>query len=125
MIKISVRGNYEKTTKFLMKASKLNFKGILAKYGAKGVDSLASATPKDTGDTASKWNYEISMRSSGFTITWSNSNKEFGAPVAILLQYGHGLQNGGFVQGRDYINPAMRPIFETIAQDLFKEVSEL
>ncbi len=122
-IKVLQKGDFSKTYKFLTHVSKKDFRDILEKWGQAGVDALASATPKDTGETASSWGYEVRKFFNHATITWTNSNIVDGIPVVILIQYGHGLKGGGFVQGRDFINPALLPIFENIADSVWKEVT--
>lgn len=122
MIVIKQRGNFNKTEKFLKKVSKKSFLHILEKYAKDGVVALSSATPVDSGKTSESWDYEIHTDKKGYSITWTNSNVVDGVPIAIILQYGHGTKNGGYVQGRDYINPALRPIFDKIANDAWKEV---
>ena len=97
----------------------------LDKYGKEGVAALASATPVDTGLTASSWSYEIKQKNGSISISFKNSNIQNGVPIAIILQYGHGTRNGGWVQGRDYINPAIQPIFDRIANDAWREVTKL
>ncbi|MDD6486624.1 MAG: hypothetical protein PUF61_06765, partial [Spirochaetales bacterium] len=97
----------------------------LDKFGQAGVDALAAATPKDSGKTASCWYYEITHRNGSSSISFHNSNIQNGVPIAIILQYGHGTRNGGYVQGRDYINPAIRPLFDKIADNAWKEVTKL
>ena len=99
--------------------------GNLDKYGREGVAALASATPVDTGLTASSWRYEIQHRNDSVSIAFYNDNIQNGVPIAIILQYGHGTRNGGYVQGRDYINPAIKPIFDKITEDAWKEVTRL
>lgn len=99
--------------------------GLLDKYGRKGVDALVSATPVDSGKTAGSWDYEIVNRKGSATIRFTNSNIVNGCPIAIILQYGHGTRNGGWVEGRDYINPALRPIFDELAEKAWKEVTKL
>lgn len=121
MIRFRHRGNFHNTEKLLTKASKANYMSILKKYGDAGVRALASATPKESGKTASSWAYQIEGGRGGYTITWINTNINDGVPIAIILQLGHGTGTGGFVQGRDYINPAIRPIFDQLANDLYKE----
>jgi hypothetical protein len=116
------RGNFNKTENFLEKAKKTDFFTILEKYGEAGVAALASATPVDTGLTASSWSYEIHQDSDDCAIYWTNSNVNNYVNIAIILQYGHGTRNGGYVQGRDYINPAIRPIFDEIAEAAWREV---
>lgn len=96
---------------------------ILSKYGEMGVLALSRATPKESGETARSWSYEIEKTDSGYRLVWKNSHVNKGVPIAIILQYGHGTRNGGYVQGRDYINPALRPIFDGIAADSWKEMT--
>ena len=95
---------------------------ILEHYGQKGVDALAAATPKDTGKTAESWVYQIEQTGSGWAIVWSNTNVYRGINIAIILQYGHGTGTGGYVQGRDYINPAIQPIFDEMVEKIWKEL---
>lgn len=125
MIKFKHRGNFNNTERFLKGAKSLQFDAILRQYAIQGVNALKINTPKDSGETAAAWDYEILKRSTGVTITWTNSHLEDGLPIVILLQYGHGTRSGTFVEGRDFINPAMRPIFDTIAENLWKEVTSL
>lgn len=124
-IKVRHKGNFDKTMKWLMNAKERKFNDILDKYGKLGVEALAAATPKDTGLTAASWNYEIHYSNNKFTIVWTNDNMaERGMPVALLIQYGHGTKDGGYVQGIDYINPALTPIFDKLANDAWKEVTK-
>nr|DAV74264.1 MAG TPA: type I neck protein [Caudoviricetes sp.] len=116
------KGNFKKTRKFLKRCSNLQLDDLLDQYGKEGVEALARATPKDTGKTAASWSYTVHKSDERITITWSNSNIVDGVPIAVILQYGHGTRNGGYVEGVDYINPAMRPIFERIAQRAWGEV---
>jgi len=117
-------GNYAKTRDFLNRMLKGDMFTGLDRYGHMGVEALASATPVDSGLTASSWQYRIINDARGPGIEWYNTNVEAaGAPVAILIQYGHGTGTGGYVQGRDFINPAIRPIFEAIANDMWEKVS--
>lgn len=118
-------GNFNKTDKFLRVVTNLQYTFILERYGREGVNALSTATPIETGKTANSWNYNIKTYKGGSSITWTNSNVINGASIAILLQYGHGTGNGGYVQGRDYINPALKPIFDKIANDAWKEVTTL
>lgn len=122
MVTIKQKGSFAKTDAFLKKVSRLDVMSILNKYGEKGVQALRANTPYDTGLTAESWSYEISKTSSGYKIYWKNSNIVKGVPIAIILQYGHGTGTGGYVQGIDYINPALRPIFDEIADSAWKEV---
>lgn len=123
MIVLKNKGDFSKTTNFLKRITKLDYKSILSKYGKMGVDALAKATPIDTGLTASSWSYEIVEDDGGATIYWKNSNVVKGISIAVILQYGHGTGTGGYVEGIDYINPALRSIFEGIADDAWKEVT--
>lgn len=116
------KGNFKTTRKFLKRCSNLQLDDLLDQYGKEGVEALARATPKDTGKTAASWSYAVHKSDGRITITWSNSNIVDGVPIAVILQYGHGTRNGGYVEGVDYINPAMRPIFERIAQRAWGEV---
>lgn len=114
------------TTNFLERLKQAIRLKILEKYGAMGVEALSSATPMDTGLTANSWSYEIEMRADGASIIWSNSNVSKGwFHIAIGLQYGHGTGTGGWVEGRDYINPAMQPVFEKFANDAWLEVTKI
>ena len=123
MIVIKQRGDFHNLESFLDKATHPNYRQILERYAQAGVEALASATPVDTGLTAESWGYEITQRGSSYTISWTNSNVVDGVPIAIILQYGHGTRNGGYVEGRDYINPALQPIFDKMANDAWKEVT--
>ena len=122
-ISFTHRGNFQKTERFLKKAEKADFWSRLEKYGEEGVQALASATPVDSGLTADSWTYEIKKDPTDCAIYWSNTNDQAGwFNVAIGLQYGHGTRNGGWVEGIDYINPAIQPIFERIAEDVWSEI---
>lgn len=124
MIRTLVKGTYSNTFKYLRKMNKLDFKKILEKYAKKGVELLQMYTPKDTGKTASSWSYEIVYGKNNATIHWLNNNKtDAGIPIVILLWYGHSTNRGTFVQGQDFINPAIETVFMELAQDLEKEVS--
>lgn len=116
------KGNFKNTEAFLKRASKFNIDAILDRYGKEGVSALSAATPKDTGETANSWYYKVNKGKDIITITWSNSHIVDGVPIAIILQYGHATRNGGYVEGRDYINPAIRPIFDRIANRAWEEV---
>lgn len=118
---ITQKGDWKKTTEFLKKVVPLDVD--LSKYGRMGVEALRSATPVRTGRTAASWTYSIEKTQYGVAIQWSNTNVNKGVNIAILIQVGHGTRNGGYVQGVDYINPALQPIFEQMANDIFKEVS--
>ena len=125
MIKFRQKGDFSKLTRFLEKAKGAVSLGSLDKYGREGVVALASATPVDSGLTANSWRYEITNKQGSAKITFYNSNMQNGVPIAIILQYGHGTRNGGWVQGRDYINPAIQPIFDKIVNEAWREVTKL
>lgn len=122
MITVSSKGDFKKTHKFLSAVSRSHIRRILEKYGNEGVVALIDATPYTTGKTASSWNYEIHETPEGYSIVWTNSNIEKGVNIAVILQYGHATGTGGYVQGTDYINPALKPIFDEIADKVWKEV---
>lgn len=122
MIQCRVKGDFKKTERFLKRAQQLDFSSLLAQYAEEGVKALQSATPVVTGKTAASWNYEIVRKHNKISIFWTNSNVNEGVPIAVILEYGHGTGWGGYVQGRHYISPAIRPVFDTIADSLWKEV---
>lgn len=124
MISFRQKGDFSNLTRFLEKAKESVRIGDLDKYGREGVAALASATPIDSGKTANSWYYEIVNKNGSVSITFYNSNIQNGVPIAIILQYGHGTGNGGWVEGRDYINPAIRPIFDKIANNAWREVTK-
>lgn len=119
------RGSFRKTEKFLKKSLGKDYLSILTKYGEKGVSALSSETPVDTGLTASSWSYEIIQNADGFSVVWNNSNIHEGVNIALILQYGHGTKNGAWIEGRDYINPALKPILDELADAAWKEVKSL
>ena len=124
-ITVSTSGDFSKTFKYLGKLEsfrKQKLMSILKKYGEDGVAQLREMTPKDTGETASRWSYEITESNGTVTLSFNNDAQNDGVPIAILIQYGHGTGTGGYVQPNDYINPAMKPIFQKIADDAWKEV---
>lgn len=123
MISFVHKGNFKRINKFLIFASKLNIKTKLDKYGMIGVEALASATPKQSGKTADSWSYEIEGNGQSASIVWTNNNVNDGVNIAIILHYGHGTGTGGYVEGRGYIDPAIQPIFDKIAADIWKEVT--
>ena len=125
MISFRQKGDFSKLNRYLEKVKASARLSILDKYGREGVAALASATPIDSGETANSWFYEISHDKGSATITFSNSNINKGVPIAIILQYGHGTGTGGWVEGRDYINPAIQPIFDKIANEAWKEVTKV
>lgn len=124
MISFRQKGDFSKVTKFLEKAKESVHLGILDKYGREGVAALSSVTPVDTGLTAKSWYYTIENKNGVATLSFNNSNIQNGVPIAIILQYGHGTRNGGWVQGRDYINPAIQPLFDKIADAAWREVTK-
>lgn len=125
MIKFTHKGDFSKLNTFLEKAKSSIKLSELDKYGRAGVAALSSATPVDTGLTASSWDYRIERSTNQVTITFINTNIQNGVPIAIILQYGHGTGTGGYVQGRDYINPAIQPIFDEMAESAWKEVTSI
>lgn len=125
MISFEQHGDFKRLTRFLERAKERIGLGILNKYGQRGVDALALATPKDTGKTALSWYYEIQNEDGVAILRFCNSNLEDDwCPIAIILQYGHATKNGGWVEGRDYINPAIQPIFDELAKEAWKEVTQ-
>ena len=123
VISFTHRGDFNNIEKFFKGHNTQKLVGILERYGAEGVRALATATPKDTGLTAGSWSYRISISRGSFFIIWENSNvTSSGTPIAILLQHGYGTRNGGYVQGYDFINPAIRPVMEKIADAVWREV---
>lgn len=125
MIKFRQKGDFSKLTRYFERVKEVVKLGDLDKYGREGVAALESATPVDTGLTASSWRYEIYHGKDSVSISFYNDNIQNGVPIAIILQYGHGTRNGGWVQGRDYINPVIRPLFDKIADEAWKEVTKL
>lgn len=125
MVKFRQKGDFSKLTRFFEKLKECVNKGELDKYGRAGVAALSAATPVDTGLTASSWYYEIEHRKGTVSISFYNSNIQNGVPIAIILQYGHATGGGGFVQGRDYINPAIKPIFDKIAESAWEDIKKL
>lgn len=124
MLTFEQKGKFKKTDDFFHKLLRLDIDSILEDYAKKGLDALRSATPVDTGLTASSWYYNISRTEDNITISYWNSNINKGVPIAIILQYGHATNNGGWVEGRDYINPAIQPIFDELANKIWKEVTK-
>jgi hypothetical protein len=123
VIRIKHRGNFRNTERFFARAQKATPREILERYGQAGVTALASATPVDSGATAAAWGYEIVQNSDGYSIFWTNTNINEGVNIALILQYGHGTGTGGYVEGIDYINPALRPIFDQLADEAWREVT--
>lgn len=125
MISFRQKGDFSKLTRFLERIKEVVKLGDLDRYGQEGVAALSSATPKDSGETANSWYYTIEHSSESASISFHNSHINDGVPIAIILQYGHGTRNGGWVEGRDYINPAIQPVFDKIAEDAWREVTKL
>lgn len=125
MIGFRHKGDFSKTTNFLKKLKQLEIRNVLERYGQMGVAALASATPVDSGLTARSWYYKIEVDGTSASLIFCNSNIQNGIPIAIILQYGHGTGTGGWVEGRDYINPALQPIFDKLSSDAWREVTKL
>jgi hypothetical protein len=125
MITINHKGNFNKTEKFFKGVVTPDYMGVLEKYAREGVTALASATPIDSGETRNSWDFKIDVTNNSTIITWTNSHVDDGVPIAIILQYGHATRNGGYVQGQDYINPALKPIFDKMVRDVWREVTKL
>lgn len=125
MIRLTSKGDFSKTTRYFERLKRVVRMSALDKYGRRGVSALASATPVESGLTASSWRYDVEIEKDSAKITFNNTNIQNGVPIAIILQYGHGTGTGGWVQGRDYINPAIQPIFDQIVDDAWKEVTTL
>lgn len=124
-IKMTSKGSFDKTEKFLKKSLGRDYISVLHEYGEKGVQALSAATPVDTGLTASLWRYEVVQKGSTISVIWSNDNVQDGVNIAVILQYGHAAPNGYWIQGRDYINPALQPIFDDLADKAWKEVTKV
>lgn len=123
MITIESQGEWKLTRNWFDRMTKLDLALIMNQFGKEGVSALAAATPSGSGLTSKSWNYEVTRKGNNWKITWTNSNVNKGANIAVLIQYGHGTRNGGYVVGRDYINPAIRPVFDKIAQKAWKEIT--
>lgn len=122
MIRFRQRGDFSKTTNFLQRNRIDRIRKTLDKYGRIGVEALSKATPVDTGKTAASWEYRVNVTDRVAEVYWTNTNRNKGVPIAVVIQYGHAMPNGGYVQGVDYINPAMKPIFDEIREKVWKEV---
>lgn len=125
MVRFTQKGDFHKLTGYLERVKKISHHSILDKYGKAGVAALSAATPVDTGKTASSWYYDIKIQNGVATLSFFNSHVVDKVPIAIILQYGHGTGNGGYVEGRDYINPAIQPIFDKIAGETWSEVTKI
>jgi hypothetical protein len=124
MIRLTSSGSFDKTLKYLQRLKSQRIFSSLERHGRAGVDALSRATPSETGETASSWGYQVSSRPGRHSISWFNTHEVDGVNIAVIIQYGHGTGTGGYVQGRDYINPAMRPIFDRIAEDVWRQVRD-
>ena len=122
-VKFEVSGGFTKTERFLNRMKRREYLNVLDEFGRDGVQALRNATPVNSGATAEAWDYEIKRTRNYTEIVWTNSNINDGVPIAVILQYGHGTGTGGYVQGRDYINPVIRPIFDKIAEKAWKVVT--
>ena len=125
MITFNQKGDFSKLSSYLERVKNVIKIGNLDRFGREGVSALSSATPRDSGETANSWYYKINREKDSVSITFHNSHVNKGVNIAVILQYGHGTRNGGYVEGIDYINPAIRPIFERIAEDAWKEVTRV
>jgi hypothetical protein len=123
MITIVAKGSFDRTASWMRKMASGEIYNVLSKYGEVGRAALAQATPTDSGQTAASWSSDVSKKGNVWQITWSNSNENAGVNVAIILQYGHGTGTGGYVAGQDYINPAIKPVFDQIAEAVWREVT--
>ncbi len=124
MITIESQGDWKMTRNWFDRMTKLDLALIMNQFGKEGVSALKAATPSKSGETAASWDYEVTRKGNNWKITWTNSHVNKGANIAVLIQYGHGTRNGGYVVGRDYINPAIRPVFDKIAAKAWKEVTK-
>ena len=125
MITFTQKGSFKRTEQYLRKLSQGDLYATLGRFGSLGQNALSNATPVESGETAGSWYYTIEQRRGYYSIRWHNSHVESGIPIAVILQYGHGTGTGGYVQGRDYIMPAIRPIFDQIAEEAWKEVNKV
>ena len=123
LLYVKQKGDFKHTETFLNRMLRRDYMSVLNRYGNQGVNALKEATPKDTGKTSESWSYEIRQGKGTVSLYFLNSNIVNGVPIAIVIQYGHATRNGGFVQGRDYINPVLRPLFDNLANELWKEVT--
>lgn len=125
MITFTEKGNFNRTERYLSRLKTLELNAILNKYGSMGQTALANATPIDQGETAASWSYSTEQRPGYYSIRWYNSHNVDGVPIAVILQYGHGTGTGGYVEGRDYIMPAIQPVFDQILEEAMREVNRV
>lgn len=123
-IKVKNTGDFSKTINFLKADREHKILSVLSKYGQIGVEALQETTPKDTGLTAASWSYEVKREKNGYSLSWANSNKSDGIPIVVLLYYGHATGNGYYIEGRDFITPAIQPIFDQLVDDAWKEMNK-
>lgn len=124
MISFKHTGDFKFTTDFLKRNRRDVLTKVLSEYGVRGVEALSKATPVDTGTTAASWSYKVTVGEHSARLCWMNSNVNEGVPIALVIQYGHAMPNGGYVEGIDYINPALKPIFDDILQNVWEEVTD-
>ena len=124
-IVIRHRGSFKNTERLFQRLSRFEIRTVLNKYGAMGVTALSAATPKNTGETASEWTYDIEHSGGRYSLIWKNDNINNGVNIALILQLGHGTGTGGYVQGIDYINPALKPVFDQLAEEAWQEVTKI
>lgn len=122
MITFKIKGDYKRVERYFKRLTQKKYLQILDKYGKQGVEALAAATPKDTGRTAESWRYEIETGPNSSSIIFVNDNINKYVNIAVILQYGHATRNGGWVEGRDYINPAVQPLFDDMVEKAWEEV---
>lgn len=125
MLRLKTRGSYKKSFTFMEKLLEFFNKGGLNKYGERGVKALLDATPKDTGLTSKSWTYKVVRENGKVSIVWSNTNVQNGVNIAVILQYGHATRTGYWIEGRDYINPAMKSVFDSISREAWEEMMQL
>lgn len=121
-VRITQEGDFKRIEKFLKNASKKDLRSILENYGKQGVDALSAATPRDTGKTADSWYYTTEITKRGVSITWRNSNNHDGVPIVLMIEYGHGFQNGTYIEGRPFIAKSIKPTFDKLARKAWEEV---
>lgn len=124
MLGVTTSGSFKNTDAFFKRMQSSDIQKTVKKYGVKGMDALSNATPEDTGETAKSWKYEVTKKPGEITIGWHNTHEEKGLPIAILVQYGHATRDGGYIPGRDFVNPAMRPVFDQISDEVWRQVTK-
>ena len=124
IIKVKHKGNFKKTEGFFNRILKRDYMSVLHRYGQLGVEMLRNATPKESGITSDSWDYHVEEGPGQLSVVWTNNHENEGVNIAILIIYGHGLHNGGYVQGDDFVHPAMRPLLKTMADDVWREVTK-